>query len=362
MMTPEKLEDRQYRLIQAMRFPLIVLVVLAHSVGDDPSPMQWPADGEMVYHYVSEMLSHHLASIGVCSYFLFSGFLFFRNAPVEGTTLTWYKNKWARRGKSLLVPYLFWNALNVLAILLVVGGSDLLGRTINPEGADKLALGPLYWFVTGPADYPLWFLRDLMILSLLTPVLYFCVERIPRLTLLLLVVCYLPLFPIPLVSFRGLFFFSIGAWLGLRRCELLALARRIRIPAAVAAVVLLLVATAATGRPAHEWLRRLFFPFGVITAMNLCDGWLDKPGFEQRMTRLSASVFFIFAAHEIYILGWTKGLFLRLFGESLAAVWLRYLLVPVVVLLVCMLLYRILQRLMPKALAFACGGRTPDKE
>lgn len=357
----DMMEDRQYRVIQAMRFPLIVLVVLAHSVGDDPSPMRWPADGAMVYHFVSEMLSHHLASIGVCCFFVFSGFLFFRNAPREGMHLSWYGKKWKRRCKTLLVPYLLWNTLNILAILLVVKVSALAGVVVNAEGADKLALGPLYWFVTGPADYPLWFIRDLMILCLMTPLFFVGARRVPWLTLLLLIACYLPLFPLPLISFRSLFFFGIGAWLGLRNVNLLSLARRVRVPAAVGAVVLLVVATMATGRPAHEWLRRLFFPCGVITAINLCDGLLDKGHFEKRMLHLSSAVFFIFAAHEIYILGWTKGLLLRLFGESLAAVWARYLLVPLVVLLVCLLLYRILNKLMPRTLAFACGGRTTGK-
>ena len=76
------------------------------------------------------------------------------------------------------------------------------------------------------------------------------------------------------------------------------------------------------------------------------------------MARLSSAVFFIYAAHEIYILGWTKGLLLRLMGESAFAVWCRYLLVPVIVLVICLCLYKVLNRIIPGALAFACGGRT----
>ena len=83
----------------------------------------------------------------------------------------------------------------------------------------------------------------------------------------------------------------------------------------------------------------------------------NHPKREALLSALSASVFFIYGAHEIYILGWTKGLFLRLFGESLAGDWIRLLLVPTVVLMVCLALYYLLNRMMPRTLAFCTGGR-----
>ena len=92
--------------------------------------------------------------------------------------------------------------------------------------------------------------------------------------------------------------------------------------------------------------------------MNICDALIDNERRCQRLCDLAASVFFIYAAHGIYILGWTKGLCLRVFGESLAGTWIRYWLVPVIVLVVCYALYRLLNRIMPRTLAFACGGRS----
>ena len=85
---------------------------------------------------------------------------------------------------------------------------------------------------------------------------------------------------------------------------------------------------------------------------------IDNEHLKGRLSQLSASVFFIYAVHEIYILGWTKGLCLRIFGNSLAGTWISYWLVPVIVLAVCYALYCLLNRIMPRALAFACGGRS----
>ena len=360
-MTDGTRDTRAARLIRTMRFPLIVLVLIGHSVGYDPSPMTWPADGPMVYHFFSEMISHHLAPCSVNAFFVFSGLLFFRDYPASGVW-PWITAKWKKRSRSLLVPYLLWNGLAVLAMLLVTKAFAQAGVAINDDGAAVLSRGPLYWFLTGPADYPLWYMRDLIIMMLLVPLLAVLIRRAPWTTLLLLTLCYLPLFPIPFLSPRALFFFGVGAWISMRQVDWVALCRRVKVPAAILAVVLMVAATALHGRPGHEWLLNLFYPFGMISLANLCDAWMEHPRFEKRMAALDETVFFVYAVHEIYILGWTKGLFLRLLGDSLVAVWTTYLLVPVVVLLICLLLYRLFQKLTPAALAFACGGRSAPRQ
>ena len=157
---------------------------------------------------------------------------------------------------------------------------------------------------------------------------------------------------------RSIFFVLVGAWLGTFKINMLSICSKVKIPAAIAAVLLLLIATSQIGRPLHTLLLRLFYPLGMVTFMNICDSLIDNEKRRERLCVLSGSVFFIYAAHEIYILGWTKGLCLRLFGNSLAGTWISYWLVPIIVLIVCLGLYYLLNRLIPRALAFACGGRS----
>ena len=110
-------DTRQSTLIKAMRFPLIVLVVFAHSVGTYPSPtVEWSLDGWNIFHFVSEMLSRHLFSIGTCWFFVFSGYLFLRYLKEEEFGFQWVTAKWKKRFWSLLVPYLLWNLFAVFAI------------------------------------------------------------------------------------------------------------------------------------------------------------------------------------------------------------------------------------------------------
>ena len=355
-------DKHQSTLIKAMRFPLIVLVVFAHSAGYFNSPtISWSLDGWNVLHFFSVLTCKHLCSIGTCWFFLFAGFLFFLGNEQQDGKIgwKWYLAKWKKRIRSLLIPYLIWNLFAILAIILKINGLSLLGISQSSDESALLKAGPLFWFITGPADFPLWFLRDLILLSLLTPVLQWLFQRIPWISLALLAAFYL-IYPkdLPFMSMRGLFFFSAGAWLGIRKAELLSICRYARIPALVLTIILSFVATMRTGYADHSFWLRLFYPFGMITFLNICDRLIARPSRRDRLCRLSASVFFIYAAHEIYILGWTRGLFVRVFGEGLTGSWIKFIFVPFIVLAACLALYYLLKRIMPRAVAVACGGRT----
>lgn len=341
-----------------MRFPLIVLVLIAHSAGGAVSSLQWPSDdmgGTFVF--VSEMISRHLCPIGVCWFYIFSGYFFFRNLQDGDFCMRWVLDKWKKRSRSLLIPFVFWNLLVVLFSLVISKAYVLFGIVPTSDPIEVVNGGPLYWFLTGPADFPLYFLRDLMIMSFAAPVIYHAAKKTPVLSLVVLMVFYLSCLTPAIPHWRSVFFFSLGAWLGIHKCNLLSLCRKMRIPAAIFAILLLPLSTFLIGHPSHELVRRLFFPFGMITMMNICDRWINNEKVLTRLSSLSATVFFIFAAHEVFILGWTKGTFLRIFGNSLTGMWISYLFVPWIVLGICLGLYWILNKLFPKTLAFVCGGR-----
>lgn len=359
METGNGLTRRQSELIKAMRFPLIVLVVVEHSVGGFDGSIALSADGWNVYHFFSELVSHNLCQIAVCWFFVIAGYFFFNSVPEEGISWNWLTDKWKRRGRSLLIPFLFWNLFLVLAIVL----KNLLFARLGISGGsesemDGVRLGPLFWFITGPIDFPLWFVRDLMVMVLIAPILFQVFKKTPPwANAIILAILYALPYDTAILTWRGYFFFSLGAWLAIRRINMLACCRKAEWPAYIGAFILLPIASFYQNAPFHEWLQRAFYPFGMVAFMNIMDGLADNEKVKDRLGNLAPTVFFIYAAHEIYILGWSKGLFQRLLGTGLAATWISYLLVPVVVLLVCIVLYKVLDMMMPRTLAFLCGGR-----
>ena len=344
-----------------MRFPLIVLVVFAHSLSASFHHIAFSADKWNLYYLFSEMISHNVCKIAVCWFFVFAGYLFFFNVPKEGINYKWLSEKWKRRAYTLLIPYLFWNILSVVVTYIK---TNLFSRLGIPQSDPVSVLfsgnnGPLFWFLTGPENFPLWFMRDLIIMCLSSPVVYYIFKKLPRIggITVLLILFLLPV-EAPVLTWRGYFFFSLGAFLGIQRINILDFCEKVKWAAAIMAIVLLLISTFFNDASFHSWLLRIFYPFGMISFMNIINSLIDKKERCEKLCRLSATVFFIYASHAILILGWTKGLMLRIFGNSLIGNWMRYLLVPITVLGICMALYYLLNKMMPQALAFVCGGRS----
>ncbi len=118
--------------------------------------------------------------------------------------------------KTLVVPLAVWNLL-MLALLVLYGllrgkWQDLPDFTL-PGMADAL-----FAFTGWPLDVPLWFLRDLFVCCLFSPLLYVALKRVPMATILLLVAYTLFGEDLYLLQRPQLMlFFALGMWLRLSR-------------------------------------------------------------------------------------------------------------------------------------------------
>ena len=183
-------DELQSQVIDFLRFPLAVGVVVIHASADELvmngvnvlDPESLP-----VYDNLSYLLARVFAAIAVPLFFFISGFLFFYRIP--RFTSRDYKRKLKSRAKSLLAPYVFWNLVIILFYFLV--------QHFMPElmsGRKKLisdyTLSDWLWAFWDtsminadaegrfPFNFPLWFIRDLMVMALLSPVIYFLVRKL----------------------------------------------------------------------------------------------------------------------------------------------------------------------------------------
>lgn len=150
--------------INGAKFLLIAGVVLIHcNLTEDPGlGGGLPSVAASVISYVSGSL----CSVCVPLFFLLSGFLFFK--PHDRLTTALYVSKLRSRLHTLLIPYLLWNTLGALLFVYKVRflGYESFGTDHNPW---LFADG--YWSLQGgyPFDFPLWFLRNLIVMCLLSP-------------------------------------------------------------------------------------------------------------------------------------------------------------------------------------------------
>lgn len=217
----------QSDVISILRFPLSILVVLIHAslIGMIVNgTVVCPIGMFPIYESVSYILCHEIARIAVPLFFIFSGFLFFYNSPFSFIT---YKRKMRKRLHTLLVPYLFWNTMILLMYGLVQmvlprftsGQNKVLSDfTLSDWGtvfwdAGKIGLGT----AGAPVAGQLWFVRDLMIMVILTPIIYLLLRYIRLGIVVFLGGCWLLQFwpPIVGISIEACFFFTMGAYMGI---------------------------------------------------------------------------------------------------------------------------------------------------
>ena len=262
-------EKLQSSVIDWLRFPLAVAVVFIHSFGIpsevDVSLIDWDNLSSMdFYNLVRICFSHVLTHIAVPTFFLVSGFLFFYKLKEFNWTI--YVQKMKKRFHSLFVPYVLWNLASIMVTIgLKVGAYFIKGKPlsniiiyIEEKGWWKMfwdcnvwAEDRLNWLgyncpMSGPINLPLWFLRDLIVVTILTPLVYWFVKSFRIYGVLLLGLFYVSgvWFPISGFTVTTVFFFSLGAYFSIFGKNVVEELKRFKIVAYLLAFVLLFVVNA----------------------------------------------------------------------------------------------------------------------
>ena len=157
-----------------LRFPLIFLIILLHCY----STVRLPGDHGLYFRIIYPF-SLWLGETGVPGFFFISGFLFFFSKKR-------YHQKLLSRFHTLLIPYLLWNAL-LLALYIIAYWAGY-PQDINGKNIAEYTLFDYiraFWdrgsydngnFV--PILCPLWYIRNLLIMSILSPIFYYIIKFI----------------------------------------------------------------------------------------------------------------------------------------------------------------------------------------
>lgn len=289
-----------------------------------------------------------MGSICVPLYFVISGFLFFYNGQV--LTKEWYLNKIKSRSFSLLIPYLLWCtiALIVFAINHSVSGIDVIkGYTIGVSFSDMNGGATSVW------DGPLWFVRNLFALMLISPVIHVFLKykKFSAAVLGLLFVAWLGMVsPMEHGVFISLLFFSIGGWLGLRQQPITVKWEGWYPAMYTMFVVLWCISPAGYQNYLLQWVK----VSGMLLVLALACQFVAG---KERVKDYGALSFFIFACHDI-LLPLVKGAVtfcyetLQIQGNASA-----YFFVVIMDFALCVVIYKLINILMPKLSKSLTGSR-----
>lgn len=238
--------------INLMRIVLISGIIFVHIPFDTDSS---PFNGDYgLFDWLRVFLRDSLFRVGVPCLSAISGYLLFRH----GTAKLDYGKTIRRKAKTVLLPFLLWNSAFFLLVLILqsLGVGD--GFLPDLSSASPRTLSTLLFAIEGtPINLPLYFLRDLFVCILLSPLLALLISRFPLSTLVgLLLLAALPI-PLGIVLRNSILFsFGFGIYLSLYRVDLTIIDRYATLigPAFVALAALLATATYLTGPALPLWL------------------------------------------------------------------------------------------------------------
>jgi len=353
-------KDLQSMVIQLMRFPLAIAIVFLHCNSS-------PYDENFCYSFIRQYISFTWVGIAVPIFFLISGFLFFNN--IDHFSKKEYKRKLLSRIRSLLIPYIAWNILAalvplfILVLIIIKNGEPVIWIV---DYFKSLNGWHIFWDYnqwgensTGPIDLPLWFIRDLLILSVATPLIYRGIQRFGLGWILFTIVLYLISHWYYLYfNSRALLFFSIGAYWGINKINLIYLTKKIGLIASGFAIIMsFLITSVEVHSPWNDWLYQIFVVLSFFFIIKIgC--FIIKRGYGNSLLFLSQCSFFVFAVHEIKVYEICLKLSNQLFTSTdTLSLCFHYFLYPVSVSAVCVALFFVAKYIAPKLLSFLIGNR-----
>ena len=214
---------------------------------------------------------------------------------------------------------------------------------------------------SSPFLVPLWFLRDLMVVTLCSPLLYYILKKTRFMGILFLTIFYITgtSIHIPGFSCMAFCFFSIGAYMKIFNDSIYNVTYDYRYYIAIIAVVLWLICTLYDGH--HTKIGNIIYPFyvlfGFITLLNISSFIVNK-SLMPIPAYLSKASFFIYLSHTIIILPFFSSIAVKVFGDHNPFLMsVSYLLVPTATIFVCLFMYFLLRVFLPSL----CGVLTGDR-
>ncbi len=364
-MNPEELQSRT---ISFLRFPLIVGVVLIHVTLNPPSLNEAGALQEHlfpVYSHIRLLFSEIFGRLAVPLFFLISGFLFFYRT--ESFTAQVYGLKLKKRVRSLLLPYLLWNLLFLsIALLSRLAMPDVVSNTVDYTPSHCLLS---FWDTSlytpnaandaghYPINFPLWFIRDLMVMVLISPLLCFLLTKAHAIVPLVLGILWGFNWGLPVAGFSpaALFFFSTGACISLHKKNLISLTRPLFPWAAILFILTSCILLYINDIASTLHLRRLCILAGIVTIVPLTARMIEH-GAWRSSSLLATGSFFLYASHSM-VLRIINKIWPKLIPSPND--WdmvLLYLLCTATTVALTMLAYALLRNFLPIKPAWLTGG------
>ena len=366
--------DLRSQALDLLRFPLAVVVVIDHIFSENLIIRGNEIDfhNAVFFKEIYCFINGFLKGQSVPIYFFISGFVFF-------LSVEWSKEKYIQKLKNrvhtLLIPYLIWNTI---ALLMDVSQFYFASFSSISMSSWNLTFGNIlscYWVYTvqllgieipgevNPIDAPLWFVRNLMIVVLCTPVLYRLMKRGNCWFVVLLGVLwffdkYFDKYAFLNNWLSAFFFFSWGAYMSINRKDMLVeFGRYFRLSVFMYPILGISYVAAVHWCPEIcKTIKSLNVFFGLLFAYNLA-AWLLRKKYCKASPFLASSSFFIYVSHWLICTRLLKLLYIYL--QPASSISLLFIHISTTVLTLALLLsaFYLMRRYTPALLRVLTGRK-----
>lgn len=360
------------RRITCLRFILAVLVVFIHSTIDQ-STIDF-ADGSMqisfpLYVEIIQMIfTSVLGGVSVPLFFVISAYLFF--AKPKST-----KENVKSKFKSIVVPYIFWTVLTIFLYFAAQSFSFSKNYFSKPENIIRswyfsdfveafFSRKTSYLDYYHPLVYQFWYLRNLLIFMIFSPLIKFLAGRFPLsyfctiLTATLLRIA--GVFPDPLWIFPALFYFSLGFYAVSHIQKILDFLDSVRWKDFAFAYILftaLSMFLSFTENPASSVAVFLRTNFTILLFVKLAGNFSKNEAVFNKLSALSAYSFWIYAAHAPFVVTSIKKLISRAIPMHGALILVQFFATAFLCTVFLMIFGFLLKKFLPEVFAFTTGRR-----
>ena len=275
-----------------LRFPLIFLIIMLHCYSAIKLEGNHDAYFKAVYPF-----SLWLGETGVPCFFFISGFLFFLSKKS-------YEQKIKTRIHTLFIPYILWNAM--LLVLYLVAYTIGYPQDINNKNIADYAFIDyirLFWdrgsFDNGnfvPILCPFWYIRNLLIMCVISPLLNYIIRYIREIFLILIAVWWLMTYDNAFIP-QTILFFSLGAFFSIHNINPLEIAIKHK-KMVLTFFTLFAISDVAMhmteGTPFNLQVHRLSLIINIPMLLLLADCYVRK-GYSSKL--LPNAAFIVFAVH-----------------------------------------------------------------
>lgn len=333
--------------ITNLRFPLIFGVVMDHASLVMPQSVR----GDDIPSIIFSLLLT-LVKISVPVFFIMSGFLFFKG--VESFNAVNYRNKLRSRWRTLLVPYVLWTFIYFLYIAATHIPQAI--STNNPEALQELCTWRIFWMYREglPLHFSLWYIRDLILMCICSPVIWFVLKQLRHLGLFIIFGLFVFYRVDSTISFpMSIFYFSLGVYLSVCSVDVRCIATKIKW-GVFAIIVVALICSLSNCTPLKH-MSQATLALGIL----LMSCFITEK-FQCKVPRLlTDSVFFVYATHCIMFVMMFNKVMMKIIPDSAfpAMLFLRWGFVGILTTATCIILYITLKKLFPKTIAVLIGSR-----